>query len=81
MSWIGIVDENQAEGPLGAFYAGMRKRFGFVPNISKAASLRPEALMAASAWGKAVTWGASGLGRRLEEMIAVVVSVANHCHY
>ncbi|MBI4469382.1 MAG: carboxymuconolactone decarboxylase family protein [Acidobacteria bacterium] len=81
MTWIRVIDEDEAEGILRDFYASLRRRFGFVPNITKAASLRPAALMAASEWGERVTWGSSGLGRRMEEMIAVVVSAANRCHY
>jgi hypothetical protein len=44
-------------------------------------SLRPEALMGVWRLNMAITFGASTLGRRHEEMIATAVSALNHCHY
>ena len=84
MAWVTTFDESEATGRLAEVYAELKKAplaGGRVPNIMKCMSLRPQALMGVWGLNMAVTFGASTLGRRREEMIATAVSALNHCHY
>jgi uncharacterized peroxidase-related enzyme len=78
MAWIEVIDEKDAEGPLAAIYESLG---GKLDNILKIHSLHPESLDAHMALYKNIMFGRSPLGRAEREMVAVVVSVANHCHY
>ena len=79
--WLGVVDEATATGEVAHVYTAWRGRQGLVPNIVKALSLRPRLLVANDTWRYATIWGASGLGRRREEMIATLVSSLLGCAY
>ena len=84
MAWVKTFDEREATGKLAAIYDELKKTKlagGWVPNIMKCMGLRPEALMGVWRLNMAITFGASTLGRRREEMIATAVSALNHCHY
>jgi len=81
MAWIATIAEEQAQGPLAELYAGIRAKFGIVPNIMKALSLRHEMLEKMSGAFMTATFGGSRLSRVQEEMIATVVSSINRCHY
>jgi hypothetical protein len=84
MAWIRTFDESEATGRLADVYAELKKTplaGGRVPNIMKCMGLRPEALMGVWRLNMAITFGASTLGRRREEMIATAVSALNRCHY
>jgi uncharacterized peroxidase-related enzyme len=74
MAWIRTIDESEAEGPLEELYGAARQQHGFVANILKAHSLKPELMAKWQAFAGAVTFGGSSLGRRREEMVAVLVS-------
>ncbi len=79
--WIRVVDETTATGEVARVYAAWRARQGLVPNIVKAVSLRPALLAANDAFRQAIIWGASGLGRRREEMIATLAASLLGCAY
>ena len=81
MAWIKTVDEDDARGQLGRIYEGMVKRAGRVYNIFKIQSNNPAALKSCIELHAAVMRGESPLSRAQREMIAVVVSRANECHY
>ncbi len=81
MAWIETVDESEAEGPLAELYDATRQQHGFVANILKAHSLKPELMAKWQAFSGAVTFGGSSLGRRREEMVAVLVSSLLMCKY
>lgn len=81
MSWIRIVREEEAEGPLARSYEAARRRAGRVYNIVKAMSLAPAVLDASMALYQRIMFGPGGLTRRQREMLAVVTSRANDCHY
>lgn len=81
MAWIKTIDEDQAEGRLAKLYKRVREPWGGVDNIFKIHSLNP-----ASAGGhlelyRTLMRGKSPLSAAQREMIAVVVSSANRCHY
>jgi len=81
-AWIRTIDEGDAEGDLSALYAGMcdptSKK---VDNILKVHSLHPEGLAAHGALYLAVMDGTRSLPKVDREMIALVVSKVNECHY
>lgn len=82
VAWIRTVDESEADGYLKSIYDGFIKQRGWVPNIMKAHSIRPDGTRAAMQMMGATMYSqTSGLTRAQREMIATVVSVANRCHY
>jgi uncharacterized peroxidase-related enzyme len=80
MPWIKMVDENEANGELAEMYAQERSAWG-VDHIFKIHSLNPPSLKAHSLLYRTLMYGRSGLTRTQREMIAVVVSAINRCHY
>jgi alkylhydroperoxidase family enzyme len=81
MSFIKLIEEAGAAGRLGRVYEAARKRAGRVFNILKIQSQSPEALDLGMQLYVAVMKGDSPLSRAQREMLAVVVSRANECHY
>jgi len=81
MTWVRTVEDRDAEAYLETLYEGMRKQRGFVPNIVKSMSIRPELTRAWMGLYATLMFGQSELSRAEREMIATVVSVANRCHY
>lgn len=81
MAYLNLVDESDAEGFLARLYEEARKRAGKVYRIVVAGSLGPRQLQASLGLYREVMWGESPLSRVQREMIAVVVSKANDCHY
>lgn len=82
MAWIRMVEEAEAEGTLKALYDRMvDPRVGKVDNIMKIHSLFPETLQNHFDLYKTVMYGKHDLTRVEREMIAVVVSARNRCHY
>jgi uncharacterized peroxidase-related enzyme len=81
MSWIKVIDEEQADGKLQEAYAEVSAANGRVANILKVHSVHPEALSKHLALYRELMFGRSELTRAERELIAVAVSVANHCHY
>ncbi len=81
MAWITEVTEGEASGPLRDFYQEIKSRMGFVPNILRVYSLRPDVLLPMQRLYEALMFGPSGLTRAQREMIALVVSKLNNCHY
>ena len=81
MTWIDIIDEENAEGLLKEQYDQLIEPWGGVDNILKIHSLNPESLAAHVQLYKTLMYGKSPLRRTDREMIAVVVSAINQCHY
>jgi len=81
MAYIGIIEQDEATGNLKAEYDQAERRAGRVYNILKTMSRSPAALKASMELYKATMFGPSELSRAQREMLAVVVSAANHCHY
>lgn len=81
-AWIKVIPEDQASGRLAKLYQQeLDSRHGVVDNILKVHSLRPESLADHAAVYHTTMHGQSGLTRAEREMIAVVVSSINECHY
>ena len=81
MAWIDIIEEENAEGSLKEQYDQLIEPWGGVDNILKIHSLNPKSLAAHVQLYKTLMYGKSPLRRTDREMIAVVVSTINQCHY
>lgn len=81
MTFIQPIEPDDAEGQLARIYDASVKRGGRVYNIIKVQSLNPPALQSMMQLYLAVMHGDSPLSRAQREMMAVVVSRANDCHY
>jgi uncharacterized peroxidase-related enzyme len=76
-----LIDEDEATGELRSQYEDAIGRAGKVFNIVKAMSLNPRVLGASMGLYQAIMFGPSELTRAERELLAVVVSCANDCHY
>ena len=81
MAWIETIPEGEAQGDLYRSYDDAVDRAGKVWNIVKVMSLTPPTLRASMGLYLASVHGPSPLTRAQREMLAVVVSNANNCHY
>jgi uncharacterized peroxidase-related enzyme len=81
MAHLRLIEEDEASGELKEQYDAAVKRAGKVFNIVKAMSLNPKVLAASMDLYRAVMFGPSELSRAERELLAVVVSCANDCHY
>ena len=81
MAWIDTINERDADGSLKDQYAKLKDSRGGVDNILKIHSLNPESLDAHTQQYKAIKYGKSPIRRVNREMIAVLVSSINQCHY
>jgi alkylhydroperoxidase family enzyme len=81
MAWIRTVPEGEAEGEVRRHYEAAVKRAGRVYGIVRLMSPNPAVLEASMGLYRAVMFGPSPLPRATREMLAVVVSRVNGCHY
>lgn len=81
MAWIKVISPAKATGELAEQYGRIRDASGRVANILAVQSLNPAALRAHYDLYRTLMFGPSELSRAQREMIAVVVSSANACHY
>ncbi|GAB1469956.1 hypothetical protein MASR2M66_08330 [Chloroflexota bacterium] len=81
-AWIQVVPEEEAQGELQAYYKQEwdEEKQG-VDNILAVHSLNPPTLRAHADLYHTVMHAKSPLSRSEREMIAVVVSIINQCHY
>ena len=81
MAWIAEINEREAEGSLKDQYSKLIEPWGGIDNILKIHSLNPESLAAHVQLYKTVMFGKSPIPRIDREMIALMVSSINQCHY
>ncbi len=81
MAWIRTIEPDEATGALRQEYAKAVKRAGRVFNIIKLQGLNPGQLRNSINLYLSVMHAPSPLSRAQREMLAVVVSAANQCHY
>jgi uncharacterized peroxidase-related enzyme len=81
MPRIRVITLNEAAGFLKQQYEAALKRAGRIWNIVSIMSQNPQSLKASMDFYGVLMHGASPLSRAQREMIAVVVSRANHCVY
>ena len=80
MSYIKLPEKEDLTGRPLEVYEDTLKRWGYMPNISRAYVLAPEIMEAEDVWSKGVMYKGF-LPRRLKEAIATVVSSTNKCNY
>jgi uncharacterized peroxidase-related enzyme len=80
-SWFPVPAEEELPADLRKLFAKARERLGFVPNVFRVYSFRPERLSAWFTHFRQLHEPTDGLSAADREMIAVVVSAANGCLY
>ncbi len=81
MAWIKTIGVEDAKDELKNQYDTAMRRAGRVWNIVKLMSLNPKTLATSMDLYGAIMHQPSPLTRAQREMLAVVVSKANACHY
>jgi uncharacterized peroxidase-related enzyme len=81
MAWIKVIPPSEAPAELAEQYGRMHGKAGNVANILAVHSLNPRALRAHFDLYRTIMFGRSELTRAQREMLAVVVSSTNRCHY
>jgi uncharacterized peroxidase-related enzyme len=80
-SLLRVPDEQDAPPGVKAMFDKASEKLGFVPNVLRVYALRPRHLELWYAFYEDLMRGDSGLTKAQREMIAVVVSTVNRCHY
>ena len=81
-AWIRTIGDDEATGPLKRLYDAAIKRAGKVFNVVRVQGLQPRMLAASTRLYQEIMHSTdSNLTRAQREMLAVVVSRANDCHY
>ena len=81
MAFIRPIPPEKATGTLKRLYDAAVERAGRVFNIIRMFSLRPAVLRSSLGLYRDTMFGASDLTRAEREMVAVVTSQINDCHY
>ena len=81
ISWFPVPDEDQLPDNLKGLFRKAKEKLGFVPNVFRVMSFRPERLSAWFAHYKQLHEPTDNLNAAEREMIAVAVSMANGCLY
>ena len=81
MAYIKYIEESDAAGELTKLYDRYREPAGHVDNILRIHGLNPPSLTGHAELYLALMHGRSELSRVQREMIGVVVSAINECHY
>ena len=82
MAWIRVINEDDAVGELTALYRALiDPESGRVDNILKVHSLHLDGLRGHVALYRSAMAGTAGLPQTERELIALVVSRLNGCHY
>src|SRR5262245_22093794 len=81
ISWLRVPAEDEAPPEVKELWEGPLDRLGFVPSVLRIYALRPRHLELWWAFYDELMRGDSSLTKAEREMIAVVVSVVNRCHY
>lgn len=80
-SWFPVPDETELPSDLRGLFGKARERLGFVPNVFRVYSFRPQRLSAWFAHFRQLHEPTEHLSAADREMVAVVVSAANGCLY
>ncbi len=76
-----LPDQRRLDPAIKKLFAKFIDKIGFVPNVFRSYTLRPARLELFRSYNNELMLGDSGLTKLEREMIAVVVSSVNHCHY
>ena len=78
---LSLPDQRKNPPEIRAVFARCLEKIGFVPNVLRSYTLRPRKFELFRRYNNELMLGESGLTPLEREMIAVVVSCVNHCHY
>ena len=81
ISWFSVPEESELPEGLQGLFRKARESIGFVPNVFRAYSYRPERLSAWFTHYRQLHEPSDNLDAAEREMIAVAVSMANGCLY
>lgn len=81
MAWIKVISIENAKGKLKEYYKKYVEPSGVVDNIINIHSLNPKSMKTHYELYAHLMRGKSDLSRAQREMIAVVASAVNQCHY
>ncbi len=81
MARIRIIGEDEAEGLLKEIYEQLTAKRGKLAEVHKLQSLRPRSILRHMELYMEIMFTRSELSRAEREMMAVVVSAVNACHY
>jgi len=80
-SWLRVPPEEDAPTEVKALFEKANEKLGFLPNVLRVYALRPRHLELWNTFYDELMRGESTLTKVQREMIAVVVSTVNRCHY
>lgn len=78
MTYIKIISEDQAEGLVHDQYKTAQEGMGYIPNLTQAFSLHPEAY---DAWMKLISTIRSKMRLRRYELVTFATAMALKCTY
>ena len=81
MAWVKTVKPEEATGVLDRVYLAAEKRAGYLPNLTRLQSLRPETMAIGVSLYRQLMDASTGINSRQRVLIATVVSKINGCHY
>lgn len=81
MAFIKVIEHSESEGELKEVYDHLLETRGKLAEVHKIQSLNPKSIMNHMDLYMTIMFGKSPLKRYQREMIAVVVSAGNQCHY
>jgi uncharacterized peroxidase-related enzyme len=81
ISVLGVPPAEDLDEDLKVIWAKCVEKLGFVPNVYRTYSLKPQRLRNFMAMYNEIMLSKSGLSKLEREMVAVVVSSANRCYY
>lgn len=81
MPWIKVFTLDEAKGMLKKEYEKALARADRIWNIVSIMSQNPRAMKSSMDFYGTLMFGSSPLSRSQREMLAIVVSAANHCTY
>ena len=81
MAWIPMIPEDEAERELKEWYDRLRDPWGGVDDIMRIHSISLPTMKGHYELYKSAMTGNPDLSRKEREMIAIVVSSINQCHY
>jgi uncharacterized peroxidase-related enzyme len=79
--WLEVPGADEVPGEVKELWGKPLEKLGFVPNVLRVYAIRPRHLQLWNDFYDELMRGDSGLTKAQREMIAVVVSTANRCHY
>lgn len=81
LAWLRVPGESEIPPEVKELWRTPLEKLGFVPNVLRIFALRPTHLLGWWRYYDELLRGESGLTKAQREMIAVVVSTTNACHY